>query len=115
LACELGIAKLAQAVEASLRRYGKGIIGQQLVTRRLADAAIDLFVGMCLLSRVASILKERGAERSQDELRIARIFTHHARGRIAGHLKGLSKNADTDTLALADSMFERGSFSWDVL
>lgn len=115
LACEVGIAKLAQAVEASLRRYGKGIIGQQLVTRRLADAAIELFVGMCLLSRVSSILKERGAERCEDELRIARIFTHHARVKVAGHLKGLSKNADIDTLALADSMFERGGFPWDVL
>jgi acyl-CoA dehydrogenase family protein 9 len=114
-ACELGIAKLSQAVEGALRRYGKEIIGQQLVTRRLADAATEIFVGMCVLSRVSSLLKEKGVEGCQDELRIARIYTHHAKGRIAGYLKGLSKNSDQDILALADSMVERGSFPWDVL
>lgn len=114
-ACELGIAKLSQAVEWALRRYGKEIIGQQLVTRRLADAATEIFVGMCVLSRVSSLLKEKGVDGCQDELRIARIYTHHAKGRISSHLKGLSKNSDRDILALADSMVERGSFPWDVL
>ncbi len=114
-ACELGIAKLSQAVEWALRRYGKEIIGQQLVTRRLADAATEIFVGMCVLSRVSSLLKEKGVAGCQDELRIARIYTHHAKGRISSYLKGLSKNSDQDILALADSMVERGSFPWDVL
>jgi alkylation response protein AidB-like acyl-CoA dehydrogenase len=113
--CEQGIAKLSQAVDGALRRYGKEIIGQQLVTRRLADAATEIFVGMCVLSRVSSLLKEKGVEQCQDELRIARIYTHHARGRISGYLKALSKNADQDMLALADSMVEQGVFGWDVL
>jgi hypothetical protein len=70
---------------------------------------------MCVLSRVSSLLKEKGVEQCQDELRIARIYTHHARGRISGYLKALSKNADQDMLALADSMVEQGVFGWDVL
>jgi alkylation response protein AidB-like acyl-CoA dehydrogenase len=115
LACEQGIAKLAQAVESTLRRYGKNIIGQQLVTQRLSDVAMELFVGMCVLSRVTSLIKEKGAEKCQDELRIARIFTHQARVKIAAHLRGLSRNADGELLALGESMFERGAFPWDVL
>jgi alkylation response protein AidB-like acyl-CoA dehydrogenase len=114
-ACEQGIATLALAVESSLRRYGKNIIGQQLVTRRLADASIELFVGMCILSRVTALIKEKGVDRCQDELRIARIYTHQAKGNIARYLKELSRNSDEDILALARSMFERGSFPWDVL
>jgi acyl-CoA dehydrogenase family protein 9 len=114
-ACEQGIATLARAVESSLRRYGKNIIGQQLVTRRLADASIELFVGMCILSRVTALIKEKGVDRCQDELRIARIYTHQAKGNIARYLKELSRNSDEDILALARSMFERGSFPWDVL
>jgi alkylation response protein AidB-like acyl-CoA dehydrogenase len=106
---------LSQAVESALRRYGKDIIGQQLVTRRLADTATELFVGMCVLARVSSLLKEKGVEGCQDELRIARIYSHHAKGRIAGYLKELTRNTDQDALALADSMVERGAFTWDVL
>jgi acyl-CoA dehydrogenase family protein 9 len=113
--CALGVAKLSQAVESALRRYGKDIIGQQLVTRRLADTATELFVGMCVLARVSSLLKEKGVEGCQDELRIARIYSHHAKGRIAGYLKELTRNTDQDALALADSMVERGAFTWDVL
>lgn len=112
---EQGVAKFAQAVEHSLSRYRKGIIEQQLVTKRLADVAIDLFVGMCVLSRVSSILGEKGEGNCQDELHIARLFSNHARVRIGNNLKALARNADSDSLALADSIIAKGRYTWDVL
>jgi acyl-CoA dehydrogenase family protein 9 len=112
---EQGVAKLAQAVESTLSRYRKGIIEQQLATRRLADVATDLFVGMCVLSRVSSIIAQKGEPNAQDEVRIARIFTQMARVRISNNLKALVKNSDSQMLALADSVLAKGSYSWDVL
>jgi alkylation response protein AidB-like acyl-CoA dehydrogenase len=112
---EQGVAKLAQAVEAALSRYRKGIIEQQLATKRLADVATDLFVGMCVLSRVTSIISQKGEPNCQDELRIARIFTQMARVRISNNLKALVKNSDSEVLSLADSVLAKGSYSWDVL
>jgi acyl-CoA dehydrogenase family protein 9 len=114
-ACEHGIAYFSQAVEGVLRRYGKGIIGQQLVTKRIADTAIELFVGICLLSRVSSLIQERGEEQTVDERRMARIYTHQAKIAVSSHLKGLYRNVDSDLCALSASMFERGSFPWDVV
>jgi alkylation response protein AidB-like acyl-CoA dehydrogenase len=113
--CEQGVAHFSQAVEGVLKRYGKGIIGQQIVSRRLADVAIDLFVGMCLLSRVSSMIAEKGDAATVDERRIARIFTYEAKNRVAANLKSLHRNADEDVVALAQSMFARGAFPWDVL
>jgi acyl-CoA dehydrogenase family protein 9 len=112
---EHGVANLAQAVEATLSRYGKGIIEQQLATQRLADVAIDLFVGMCVLARVSSMVRDSGVGACSDELRIVRIFSHFARVRISNNLKKLSKNADSESLALADSVIAKGGYRWDVL
>lgn len=112
---EQGVAKLAQAVEATLSRYGKGIIEQQLATKRLADVATDLFVSMCVMARVSSLINERGLAACADELKIVKVLSNSARIRISNNLKALLKNADRDALALADSVISKGGYSWDVL
>jgi alkylation response protein AidB-like acyl-CoA dehydrogenase len=112
---EQGVAKLAQAVEATLSRYRKGIIEQQLATRRIADVATDLFVGMCVLARVSTIAQQRGAAACGDELAIVRVLSHASRGRISNNLRSLLKNADKEALTLADSVVAKGGYSWDVL
>jgi alkylation response protein AidB-like acyl-CoA dehydrogenase len=114
-ALEQGAAKLAQAVEFALKRYRKGIIEQQLVTKRLADVATDLFVGMCVLSRVSAIVAERGENSSADEIRIAKVFSNFSRVRVSNSLRGLAKNADESSLALADSVVTSGGYRWDTL
>jgi alkylation response protein AidB-like acyl-CoA dehydrogenase len=114
LVLEQGTARLSQAVEAALRKHGKGIIGEQLVTKRIADSAIDLFVGMCLLARVSDIASSSGGECS-DELSIARIYMQLARNRVSANLKGLVRNSDRDVIRLSDSMCSRGAYPWDVL
>ncbi len=115
VALEQGVAALAQSVEMVLKRYRKGIIEQQLATKRLADAAMDLFVGMCVLSRVSSLIAERGEFACRDEISIAKVFTHHSRGRISASLRGLVRNADGEAMSLADSILSKGGYGWDVL
>jgi alkylation response protein AidB-like acyl-CoA dehydrogenase len=112
---EQGVAKLAQAVEAALSKYRKGIIDQQLVTKRLADVATELFVGMCVLSRVSSMVSERGEPACQDELRIARVISSQARSRITLSMRALVNNTDSDAMALADSIIANGGYTWDTL
>jgi acyl-CoA dehydrogenase family protein 9 len=115
VALEQGVAKLAQAVEATLSRYRKGIIEQQLATRRIADVATDLFVGMCVLSRVSSIVSDKGDSGAQEELMIARMVTQLMRVRVSNNLKAVVQNSDRDSLLLADSVLAKGGYSWDVL
>lgn len=115
LVCEQGVQRFGQAVEGVLRKYGKNVIGQQLISKRLADAATEIFVGMCVLSRVSSIIARQGEEGAQEELRIARIYTHFARSAVLGHLKGLYRNSDYDLTALADTVVAKGCFRWDTV
>lgn len=112
---EQGVSKLGEAVESMLRRHGKDIIGQQLVTKRLADIATDLFVGMCVLSRVSSYISETGESKATAEIEIAKIYTQMARVRIANNFRGLFSNADKQIVGLAEYIKEAGGYPWDTI
>jgi hypothetical protein len=43
--------ELARTCDFLLRKYGKSIADRQHALKRVADIAIDLFVGLCVLSR----------------------------------------------------------------
>jgi alkylation response protein AidB-like acyl-CoA dehydrogenase len=109
------VSKLAGAVESTLRTYGKNIIGSQLVTKRLSDSAMDIFVAMCVVSRVTAMLHEKGISACKDELNIAKVFVHQVTTRVNANTKALSDNADKELCSLADSVLEHGSYRWDVL
>jgi alkylation response protein AidB-like acyl-CoA dehydrogenase len=109
------VSKLAGAVESTLRTYGKNIIGSQLVTKRLSDSAMDIFVAMCVVSRVTAMLHEKGIGACKDELNISKVFVHQVTTRVNANIKALSDNADKELCSLADSVLEQGSYRWDVL
>ena len=52
---ERAILDLSKATDAILKRYGKGVVERQFPMKRLADAATDIFVGLCVLSRVSKM------------------------------------------------------------
>jgi len=109
------VSRIAQSVESTLRTHGKGIIGQQLVTKRLADSAMEVFVAMCVLSRISSYVEAKGVAACQDELRIAQVFVHYVANRVTNHLRNLSDNADEALCGLADSVLSEGRYRWDVI
>lgn len=115
LAYERYTQQLGAATEGVLRKYGKKIIGVQLPTRRLADIAIDLFVGLCMVSRVDQMVKGRGADQCRDELAIVRMFTKQAKRRINGNLRRLERNEDELVHQLSNSLREKGGYPWDIL
>ena len=109
------VSKIAQSVESTLRTHGKAIIGQQLVTKRLADSAMEVFVAMCVLSRITSLMESKGAAACQDEHRIAKVFVQYVSNRVHSYLKNLTDNADKDLCGLADSVLAEGRYRWDVI
>jgi len=106
--------ELARMTDVLLRRHGKHIIGKQFSMKRVADVATDLFVGMCVLSRVASMSADEGPRYPQ-ALAIARLFTQAAKRRMNQNLRRLLKNEDEDTKALAAFMCEEEAYTWDVV
>ncbi len=104
----------ARVAETVLRRYGKGISEQQHAQRRIADLMIDLFIGLCVISRADSIIKS-DPQSAEQVTNIARVFTHQARRRMVRNVRGLAHNEDAAIESLAGAIIEKGRYPWDVL
>lgn len=105
--------ELSRAGDRLLRRHGKAVTDMQYHQQRLADVAIDLFVGLCVLSRAASLVAGNHRE-AEDAVRIARVFARQARRRMARNLRALERNDDLQMEKLAASTLARGSYPFDV-
>ena len=104
---------LALAADRALRRYGKKIVEEQLATRRLADAMIDLFALTCVLARVSTRIEDHGEAAAATEREILRAFARQARARIEAGLAGLEENEDAAVKAIATQVLEAGKYGWD--
>jgi acyl-CoA dehydrogenase family protein 9 len=109
------VTRLNSASETTLMSVGKRIIDDQFRTKRLADASIELFAALCVLSRANSIVEKVGIEKSADERQLARIYIKQAKRRINGSIRRLISNEDREVKALASSVIDSGGYRWDTL
>jgi hypothetical protein len=113
---------LAKASEGLLRRFGRSIADQQYALKRVADVAIDLFVGLCVLSRAAAIASESGkagevvepGEAAGQAIQVARTFAQQAKRRMAHQIRRLERNEDQEMDRLAEFILDKGAYPWDV-
>lgn len=106
---------LAGATDRILRKHGKGIIGKQFASARLADVMIHLFVLACILSRVTSSIKKNGVDGAEREIQICRAFAMRVRRHVQVFLHEMEENADEEVKALANHAFDLERFPWDTL
>jgi len=106
---------LAAMTDRLLRKHGKGIIGKQFATSRLANVMIDIFVLACVIARVTSAIEKKGAEGAVEEIGIAKVFAGQVRGRARRNFRRIDDNDDELIKNLAESTYERGGYGWDVL
>lgn len=112
--CEKYTVELSKASDRLLRKHGKHIAEQQHAQKRIADIAIDVFVGLCVLSRADSLVKQ--AHPAADEaVTIAGLFARQARRRMARNVRGLERNEDDQVEQLAVAVLQRGNYAFDVL
>jgi len=83
-------------------------------TRTVADIAIDLFVGLCVLSRAAALAGSPGEQGSQAVV-IARVFAQQAKRRMANNIRRAQRNEDEEMNMLAGFILDKGSYPWDVV
>ncbi|MGO8830671.1 MAG: acyl-CoA dehydrogenase family protein [Steroidobacteraceae bacterium] len=106
--------ELAKASDYLLRKYGKSIAGRQHALKRVADISIDLFVGLCVLSRATALAAEPG-DAGKRAVGIGQIFARQAKRRMANHVRRLTRNEDEEMDQLAGFVLAKGSYPWDVL
>lgn len=105
---------LAKSTEEILKKYGKDVIEEQFHMQRLGDIAIDLFVGLSVLSRVTNMIKEKGLANCTQEISIAKIFSQAAKRRMNQNLRRLEKNEDQLVGSLAKHIADQG-YKWDLI
>ncbi|HJU38284.1 MAG TPA: acyl-CoA dehydrogenase family protein, partial [Tahibacter sp.] len=108
------VVELSKCADALLRKYGKAIADAQHAQKRIADLAIDLFVGCCVLSRADGLLRDGHAD-AQQAVSIAEIFTRQARRRMARNVRGMVRNEDDAIEALAQAVLAKGTYAFDVI
>ena len=106
---------LAQATDKILRKHGKGIIGKQFASYRLAEIMIDLFVMACTMSRVQASIEKNGVEAARTEIEILQTFSRSANVRIKHNFRRIDNNDDEILKGLADQAFEAEGFRWDTI
>jgi alkylation response protein AidB-like acyl-CoA dehydrogenase len=106
--------EMARMTDVLLRRHGKSIVDKQFALQRAANVAIDLFVGLCVLSRVSSMTPDDSGQYRQ-ALAIAKLFSHKAKRRMNRNLRAMLRNEDELAKSLADYIYEAEGYPWDTL
>ncbi|MGD0494129.1 MAG: acyl-CoA dehydrogenase family protein [Steroidobacteraceae bacterium] len=106
--------ELAKAGDFLLRKYGKSIAGRQHMLKRVADMTIDLFVGLCVLSRATALAAEPGDEGRQ-AVAIAHTFARQAKRRLANNVRRIERNEDEEMDLLAGFILDKGKYPWDII
>ncbi len=112
------VSELARVADEALRRHGKAIADQQHVQKRIADLMIDLFVGLCVLSRADSLLRSQApSDRAAagEVVAIATAFTRQARRRMNRNLRSIGGEEDADIETVAAGVLARGVYPFDVI
>lgn len=94
---------LALTVEDTILRSGKKIIEKQFQQERMANAAIDIFLAVAVLSRTTWELERAGGEEgAKAQLDCARIFVPMATRRVRRNIRALRRNQDSRMRAIAE-------------
>jgi len=104
---------LGLAVEQLVIKHGKGIIEKQFLQERLANAAIDVYHAMAVLSRATAALERAGGDEAQAaaDLDCARIFVPMAMRRARRSVRALGRNQDARLKAVAERALETGELA----
>ncbi|MEO8336308.1 MAG: acyl-CoA dehydrogenase family protein [bacterium] len=103
---------LALAVEGVLLKFGKEIIEKQFIQLRLANAAIDIFLSVAVLSRTTWEIERMGSvEAAESELDCARVFIPAAMRRARRNIRALRINQDKRLSAIAQRALESGELA----
>jgi acyl-CoA dehydrogenase family protein 9 len=94
----------ALTVEDTILRQGKKIIDRQFLQERMANAAIDIFLAVAVLSRTTwEIERLGGVDQAKAQLDCARIFVPMATRRVRRNIRALRRNQDGRMRAIAEN------------
>jgi acyl-CoA dehydrogenase family protein 9 len=112
---EEGVKAFAAAVEAALRKYGKHIMDEQFLQKRLAEIAMNLYVQVACVARATAQIHTLGTEKAQMEMRLCKAACRNARHTATQLLKVCDTNDDEEIRKIANFTYESGGYFCPLL
>ena len=98
--------------ERVLMTHGKDIIYREMIQHRIADAVTDLYAMIANISRVDTLIKEKGKDKCAGEITICNTFCEQAWRRIRRNILMVDKNNDRELKMIADTVIEEGRYPY---
>ena len=103
-----------RAVNSAIVKFGQRVVERQLMLQRFADAAIDLYGMLAVLSRVTSRIDAVGEEAARPEMDIARIYCEGAWRRVRRNLRQIRRHQDRSVRRLAAHLTDRRHYDFPL-
>jgi acyl-CoA dehydrogenase family protein 9 len=105
------------AVENTIMKFGKNIIGNELLQMRIANMSIELYVQLCVLSRTTSILDRADVSEKDKEyvLMLTEVICRDSRQTFTRNYKRLNSSYDKLLPKISKAVSEREGFGFDII
>ncbi len=105
------------AVENTIMKYGKSIIGNELPQMRIANMAIELYVQLCVLSRTTSILNDEKVSAADKEYitNLTELICRDSRQTFTKNYRRLTSSYDKLLPKVSNAVAERDGFGFDII
>jgi acyl-CoA dehydrogenase family member 9 len=105
------------AVENTIMKFGKDIIGNELLQMRIANMSIELYVQLCVLSRTTAILNKKEASDKDKEyvILMTDLICRDSRQSFTRNYKRLNSSYDKLIPQIAKAVSEREGFGFDII
>ncbi len=105
------------AVENTIMKFGKNIIGNELLQMRIANMSIELYVQLCVLSRTTSILDRADVSESDKEyvMLLTELICRDSRQNFTRNYKRLNSSYDKLLPKISKAVSERKGLGFDII
>ncbi len=105
------------AVENTIMKYGKTIIGNELPQMRIANMAIELYAQLCVLSRTTAILNRADVSEKDKEYvsLMTELICRDSRQNFTRNYKRLKSSYDKLIPKISKHVSEREGFGFDII
>jgi acyl-CoA dehydrogenase family protein 9 len=102
------------AVERVLMHYGKNIIYKEMIQARIANAMIDLYAMIAAISRVDTLIADKGENKCRQEILLCNAFAEQAWRRVRKNLLMIDSNGDKKLKEISDFMVKEKRFVFET-
>lgn len=105
------------AVENTIMKFGKNIIGNELLQMRIANMSIELYAQLCVLSRTTAILNRSDVSQKDKEYvtMMTELICRDSRQIFTKNYKRLNSSYDKLIPKISKAVSERDGFGFDII